>query len=469
MDSSLPSQAKVFREVEQLGLSLSETKPKEHAIKVTNNLKDLYIPDIDYMLEHLHIGPQGPILQEIDNLNFIHKLDLKFTRTFRWSPGYKAQLAKKLRQLAVWDTNPTCAIHRIFEKCDDNRYNMNQLKTKVTDIDNRLREKRRDGLVWLEDPQCILDAMQTVRDKIDAELEILSKFKTLPIDIYIDISRYESDAHDHHGDYVYQEDWDKYLEFVGMDENSDYGNFYNHFNRHYLSITLHMRDFNINVIDTANPPNKLALVPFEEVTLQFNISLNKLLNKMQVTQLNQIHPQHQNSYYHHGGRQFNLTDRRAFVESKYKFTHPYISNHGDRNRDDRWRGVCLGDLDSEMMTNVIRLDIASLVLLFQQWATTYNVGHTNPLNRIQYSHFGMPKGYAEFYKNTVGQDTFNCYSRIKRAIDPNSKMEADTLIGAAKSICDGIGCQLRTDCKSYQEMIKCDIDQDALSDEQKAT
>ncbi len=462
MDSSSPSQAKVFREVEQLGLSLSEPKPKEHAIKVEDNFKDLYNPDVDKLLEYIHIGPQGPLLEKLGHINQRYRMDLKFTKTFRWSPGYKAQLAHRLKKWAGWDKNPTCAVHRIFDKINDHGYWRNNLKDDIVRMDNDLREKRAEGMVWLEDPQLILDALQTVRDKINAELQILTKFKTLPIQLYIDISRYEEDAHEYYGDYVHQIDWEHYKEYTQCDD--EYGDFYNFFDKHYISITLYMKDFNINVTDSDE--REVAKIPFEGLSLQFQVNLNRLLNKMQGTPLHEIVPTGTYGYHYNNRRVKQLVDRRAMIESKYGFTHPYVSSRGERNSGE-WRGVCLGDLDSEMTTSAARLDIASLVLHFQKWATSYSVGHTNPLNRIQYSHFGMPKGYDKFYVSSVGQDVTHCFNRISRTVDPEGLLATEEVNSAIKQVCEGIKCQLRDNCRYYAELKSQELEQSELTDEQK--
>ena len=120
-----------------------------------------------------------------------------------------------------------------------------------------------------------------------------------------------------------------------------------------------------------------------------------------------------------------------------------------------------------MRQNAARLDLAALTLQFQQWATTYTVGQTNPLNQPNYLHFGMPESYGDLYKNTVGQSTDGCYGRmwaeLSHKIEDNDKRKT-----ACVSICDEMKCSLREQCDPYKRMTETPLE-DTLSDEEKAT
>ena len=445
-----------------MGLSLGnkELKPEPSNVDVINNI-NMYDPQYDNMADHIHIGPQGPLLEKVQRVNQNYGLNVGFTRTFRWSPGYKKQIAQRLIEYGGWD-KPTCAPHRLFEKYTDSMYRVNNLKDQIMELNNDLYILRNQGMVWLEDPTVIFDKLTIIKEKIAQEMLFISKFKTLPMKVYVDIAAAtDNDIPGAHYSYIMQSEYDEIMSQDG--EITDYTDFYHLFKAHYISITLEISDFPINMMNIEG--ETLARVPGSELVLQFLISMPRLLNQLQIKDLHQINPTYNRGYYYNG-RHSAFVHARGFYNSEYGFYHPYINRRYDR-QGEGWSGVCLGDLTTAMHDNAGRLELGALVLQFHQWATTYTVGHTNPLNQPNYLHFGMPEEFGEGYRNSIGQDPQGCYSRLYTAISKKEDIPEDDRGKACVAVCNTIKCSLRDSCAQYISLNDTIDEEENMSDDDK--
>jgi hypothetical protein len=257
-------------------------------------------------------------------------------------------------------------------------------------------------------------------------------------------------------DYIFLDEWD---EVTGMDGEEENGpGFYEDFDKHFLSLTFYIENFNINVKDKED--QDVGAIPASRLTLQFLISLPRLLNQMQVKPLGEIRDTSTASYHSDSYMSRSLTSRRGMYQNDFGLLFPYI-NRNSNYSNSNWNGVCLGDLESSMRQNAANLNIASLILQFQQWATTYKIGVTHPLNPIYLSHYGIPGHFHDNYRLTNGTNTQNCYERLLDNLDNSQKY--------AKSVCDEIKCALRDSCDGYVNMTKTMHDEENMTDEQKKT
>ena len=64
-----------FGETHQLGLALSEKKPKKNNIDIVNHM-DLYQPEYEQMQDHIFLGPQGPLLEQMSQINDMYRMSL---------------------------------------------------------------------------------------------------------------------------------------------------------------------------------------------------------------------------------------------------------------------------------------------------------------------------------------------------------------------------------------------------------
>ena len=415
------------------------------------------------MSDHIHIGPQGPLLEDLEGINSSYQLDLGFTKTFRWSPGYKKQIAERLIKMAGWD-KPTCAPHRLFEKYPDTAYRVSNMKERILRVHDNLCRLRGEGMVWLEDPSVIFDKLDVIKNKISEELLMINKLKTLPINIDIDVAQkiYTNNNTAYHDDFVTQDSYEEVMSCDG--EVTDYPDFYSGFKQHVILITLNMKDFPLHIFNTEMA--KIASIQGSDISLQWLISVPRLLNQLQLKSLEQMSDNGTRSYYYNRSDHFSLLSRRGKYESEYNFLHPYI-NRRYSNGDIPWTGVCLGDLESGMRQNAIRLNLTALILQFQQWVTTYTVGHTNPLNQPNYMHFGMPEAYGTEYKNITGQSTEQCASKMMSEVQYKIRETDNNQIeGACMALCDTMKCSLRGLCGNYKQWSK--EPEVELTDEQKA-
>ena len=447
MDNDSLQYAKAFGETQQLGLALSYPEPKKNAIEVFNDLNN-YCPNYESMEDSVYVGPQGPILEELTTLNELYNMDLKFSKTFRWSPGYKQQIIDNIRHQLNWEgaSQPKY----IFERITNNVFGFDRMKDRIQKVHDMLTTARRDGMIWLEDPEVVFESLDIIKSRIEIAVANLSKLQTIPLHINIEILQLER-MPDGPEEYVEITDWD----------NVDY----NGFKDHKLSISFHLKDFTIQVENIEG--EELAVIPGGELILQTFISIPRLLNKLQLYRLGAVPVGNIHNYYNAAYARGDLLSVRGqyFYEG---LSHPYVStNYGNYGR---WKSVCLGDLTSDMQSNAVNLELEALTLQFIQWATTFTVGRTHPLNPINRAHYGLPEAFSSLYRDSVGQNTRECWNRMRDNVRDNLGFTDDAqVIEACVQVCDNSNCALRDTCEQYYQYTTEREAAVPLTDEQKET
>ena len=449
MENNTPQNEKGLGGTQQLGLSFSTDKGSP---QILNNM-NLYTPDYDSMSNSIFLGPQGPWLEKMDEFNNDYNTEFKFTKTFRWSPGYKNILhALVLKAMRLDENGKKRAPHLILEAAESNSYYLRRIRERFMRIHNGITDLRRQGLVFVEDPQLVFDKLSTLKDTIAAQVEMMNKFKDMyKTFIHIAPCRriYDNDYQNSGGyDFIPMNDWDAYIDCTVPDHlNPENAGFYDRFENHYISIYMRMEKFDINVTDINN--KSLGSVPGHDIELEFLISIPTLLNKLQGTDLGNITINSRSGYYPGDN---DLLYRRGRYWHPLGLSHPYISGS---NNQDYWRNVCLGDLESSMRSQAVNLDLVSLMMAFNSWATSFTVGHTHPLNQIHTCHIGMPPQFSESYQQTVGKDTQTCSSQIIRGLRRSGLLEYEDPYNHESSmmhnnVCDEIECAFRDRCDEYK-------------------
>ena len=90
----------------------------------------------------------------------------------------------------------------------------------------------------------------------------------------------------------------------------------------------------------------------------------------------------------------NVANPSAKLYPKYpKLRHPYVSNQNYSHNASGWQGyTCTGDMQSDLKEAAWSLDINALCSLTRTWLSRYHIPRTNPLNRIQWCHYGWENG-----------------------------------------------------------------------------
>ena len=227
--------AQAFGETQQLGLSL---EPVEQNLSIYNHFDNGYNPPLSVMEDSIYFGPQGPYLEQLASFNSDYNSNFKFTKTFRWSPGYKQELQRCILSLSRLD-NLKRAPHLILD-CLNSNYMLNRFKERFIDFHNDLTRLRYEGAVWADDPSVVMDTLDTIKSKVKEELEIANHLKCLPIRIDVKVMSRQ----------IQPGRWSNYADYV---HEGDCESFYAHFNNHYLVIELSMANFAITAVDNPLP------------------------------------------------------------------------------------------------------------------------------------------------------------------------------------------------------------------------
>ena len=247
--------------------------------------------------------------------------------------------------------------------------------------------------------------------------------------------------------------WDEFLteEYINVD-TLDEGtkNFYGRFEAHYICIYMTMENFNINVSNTNG--DDIGTIPGNHIELQFLVSLPTLLNKLQVYDFGSIPVSRSRGYYPGDN---DLVYRRGRYKHPLGLPHPYVGGRQYGNQG-WWRNICLGDLETSMREQAVNLDLVSLMMSFNSWATSYTVGHTHPLNQIHTCHIGMSPKFGDDYSKAVGKDVSSCSRQIVRGLchlgvlDRNSNHLGEKASLLHNNVCEQVKCVLRDSCGEYK-------------------
>ena len=134
------------------------------------------------------------------------------------------------------------------------------------------------------------------------------------------------------------------------------------------------------------------------------------------------------------------------------FKFPYIGSVEWRYRAEglAYGNVCLDRFNDEIKKAFLSKDFIQMSMHLMNWAQYYSTNHSNPYNKTDWLHLGLPKGYSEEYKATISSVQTTCANRI--SLDNPFDAGNDLLHYSKESIssCKNIECQLAFQCGHFK-------------------
>jgi len=398
-----------------------------------------YAPDVRELAEVLFIGPQGELLENIEDLNRyygrISGFSLGITPKFRWKPGTYDKVRYLLSDLVGFHSK-TSGITRVIDKMGNGQWQIDRFKTRISNIEDTLSDFRRNGIQWQDNSDILVETLDNTKEKMAEQLELAESIKDVDIKVLYDRA-------------------------TGEDDNSRRNDSF--------IISLNFKNIDISLLNGENNNVIVGKVPYHgEIELKVRINIMRFLNcwagnsnfASNNLPRNIAASHYRDRYGDDSSMRFSTVNKAVMVGLQ----HPFVSrssnnswNHWEtstavRNSDEMsntWhdRGLCLGNVQTEMFREAWKINIVNLATLARMWLSQYHVTRTGPLNNIRESFFGSPAFITEEVRNVIGVIDSAHECRLPRQTTSQQEFLASPEF--AISYCKKINCTLKSSCEFY--------------------
>tara|TARA_R110002020_G_scaffold152890_1_gene331925 strand:+ start:25666 stop:27333 length:1668 start_codon:yes stop_codon:yes gene_type:complete len=398
-----------------------------------------YAPNVRELAEVLFIGPQGELLEQLETINtrygHVGEFSLGITPKFRWKPGTYDKVRYLLSDLVGFHSK-TSGITRVIDKMGNGQWQVDRFRRDVASIETTLCNFRRDGIQWQDNSDILVETLSNTKEKMAEQLELAQSIKDVDINI----------LYDRH---------------AGVDDNSRRNDSF--------IISLNFKNIEISLLNGDNNNVIVGKIPYHgEIELKIKINIMRFLNCWAGNSNFTSNALPRNiAASHYGDRHGNNTSMRFATVNKADMVglqHPFVSRSSNRNWN-HWensttinnsnemsltwddRGLCLGNVQTEMYKEAWKINIVNLATLARMWLSQYHVTRTGPLNNIRESFFGSPAFLTEEVRNVVGVIDSPGECRLPTQTRAQQPYQASAEFSV--SYCKKINCLLKHSCDFY--------------------
>jgi hypothetical protein len=398
---------------------LNERKGNNMWIK--EDIEQLNI-DIDLLSQELILGPSNMVNKKIAALNrrwitntyvsgnrsYLEPLEpLRFTKKYRWSPGYK-DIVKQVTIERLLQLEKPGTLSTMRSRMNNQEWNMKYFWEDLMAIEDLMKELRSRKASTDDDMTSaknnLNNVITTLLQKVEDAKVLFDSYPNMEYlfrFIYKDPDRYDPETQER---MQFDESQMSALKLLtGQIELS--------FKFEHPTMEVHTTD-NTFARDYEGSKSYGTIQFKKPVYLNFRLPLFELFQALYTSDLESVTESeiygrlsHDSlmtkrnflSIYGFGdllnSRQtFNNNSVRGWFEDG-NIRHPYI-NHRDNREDDSFEcfdvwevpdtSVCLGNMQNDMLNAFVQMDFIQLLTLIQQW-NKYCMYNTNPLNNISYA------------------------------------------------------------------------------------
>jgi len=338
------------------------------------------------LAESILLGPQGEILQAIENYNNRWRPDkpLRCTKTFRWSPGTFDSIAETVI-MKVLQFDKKGSVNQVFDRRDNNTWQWDNMKNSIANIEGLLSRQRANGLVFQDNTDLVAEKFSELKERMVQQEELINQFVGDSAD-YTAIIR-------------------EGINRTGSDNLMNYEIGWNII-------------FYQPKVAVYNADRLIAEVPHADVEIEIVTNLVKYVNQLCLRGFDAMSTSQlgfrTSGRYHADNPEPNGEYGRSRFNYQYhsdSLTFPYVGRRHNNHRSDAMVNICLGDYDGLIKDAIAKQDLVAVSTHLQGWMR-YNIPGTNPLNNIRLSMFGMPSHYSNEFRNIVGQQHGDCSNRL---------------------------------------------------------
>ena len=330
-----------------------------------------YEANIRDLAERLHLGPQAQVLELIEDFNrryiliqdeYVHYDTMKapkgtkplgINKKFGWKPGAYDTLKTIIYSIQKLEKRAN-SMTRVVERVrSESQWKMRNLDNDITRIEVVLKELRSDGIVMQDNSDTAIEAYNIINNHFIEQYQNSNGV----FDVRIEPLIKNNEVMDYH----------IYVFYPYVKPNITY--------RHIEG-------------------NEIGTFQFQgEVKIRVKYRLSKLINilisnNMNISRFNSTVVQNMHNNSKRGA--FGIAGK---VKSDYNLRHPYITSrirHDNNGNRIDYNYTCFGNIQTEVDACLASLDLISAKIFIDRLVTHYDT-NTNPLNRLSFAYYGIPK------------------------------------------------------------------------------
>ena len=322
--------------------------------------------NVSDMVDSIYVGPQGELLETIENFNHTYGAKIGVTKNFTLKPGGYDQIKQAYNRWVLrYDMKPR-GIRSVFDRIQQYGWRSSGFQNQILSIENQMKRLKAGGMRWQDNTDQFIVEFDRLKASIISSLEATREmYPDISITTkIIPVSQVINYRHRH-----------------GSSDRSCFPN---------TLFTEDPTDFVIVFYIKIKHANMTVHVMDEdEVMTQYTLPMDDLIIASGTYMLPLIS--------RHWGRTAPLDGNPSgvlsyFMEALYlsetcKSAHPYISRPTDAHY---WnlgaevysQNVCTGNMGSDIRKSLLNNEIMAHIVQLITWVTNYYVPQTYPLNRI---------------------------------------------------------------------------------------
>ena len=385
------------------------------------------VPNYKVISDTIRLGPQAEIMEDLDLINskwmqtnwvYGNRSELKpieplrITKTFRWGRGYKQLIVDCLETRFLQYNKSSNTLTSLFNREKNTEWYKKQFVDKLLNLDEKIREFRQSGLSFNDNTEIFKETYNLFLeyyDKQKAHMELLNENDDLDIKMEMYrpsdetlneytmkdgrlLSAAEKDCLKYEQTYIYQTYTFKNQKMQFVNGNGNVIGEYTLPKDISISAFIKLDQWMNKLMTLKGDTSRIHSNDYSTATRnRHNRFLNSLSSRIG---LNTYHNYGAHASYH--GSLNTISDpfmiNDSYTNNMLVISYPYISGRVENlmptdlrkiidYNPNRAINVCFGDLSTEMMTSLLKMDPYGVVTLFPSW-NTWHVTRSNPLQGI---------------------------------------------------------------------------------------
>ena len=347
-----------------------------------NNIEDFELDASDH-IDSIYIGPQGELLEILEEFNAHYDTKLGVTKQFTLKPGAYDEIKKAYANWVLrWDMKPR-GISSIFNRIRDYAWRFNNIKRELLELEDKLTLLKDSGLRWQDNTDDFDMELSKLKSNV---INALDKSRELYPNIDMQIKILPVEVVPHH-----RRKFGGRVPFPEIVEDSNMN--------HILACSIRIKKPIMTVhsleIDTNIKTYKFEC---EDIICCTGVHLLPLLSRLWGrTELSSTFVNNSRIPWH---------CEAAYLSPMQLNSHPYIQASTDAYAIELEENqaisahVCFGNMEKEIRSSLMNLQIEAHLTYLVTWLTNYYIPQTQPLNRINKIHtYGINRQFYVWSKN----------------------------------------------------------------------
>ena len=382
--------------------------------------------DINNISEELFLGPQGDVLRKLEDINTRWDTNIGLNKKFGMKPGGYDQIKELLMRQAWKFEMKNAGIERLFSRIENYSYLYSHISREFQSLQDLINIAKCNNIVWSDNSEEGAQAFDFIKDKLNPDEG----------NVFDNIDFYEITLNK--------------VSFINDTVDAeDYGKVTKEYKNYYIELKVNVEKEYMDICKSNG--NIITQVPISPITLSIKINLLKLLNQYAVKKSrDNSHNLNTPNYIGHGQSGYHQRTPSSGLDETYncliniksmynerdtRLKHPFLSS---RRSDGTFRGQCFGDLHSDILGDIWKLNLPMLSINLINLSSKFVINQTHPLNNWQLLFHGWPGTMNEEIAQITGKpNPRDC----NKALDSNETGNVD--------YCNESKCQLRDDCRYY--------------------